>query len=118
MDLKKEYDYYNKLYFGNKLPQDMVVEWSSNIVDGTSGGCHPHGVLPCAQPYCQRGCKSSFIRISPILSMMECQSLCTLLHEMVHIKSLVGSRHLAYHGKIWQTEMRRLVRAGAFDDIW
>ena len=118
MDLKKEYDRYNKLYFGNKLPHDMVVEWSSNVEDGAAGACHPHGVLKCDKMRCPKGCSASFIRITPLLSMLEAVACSTLLHEMAHAKSLIGSRHLVFHGKTWQREMQRLVRAGAFADCW
>jgi predicted SprT family Zn-dependent metalloprotease len=42
----------------------------------------------------------------------------TLLHEMVHLKLRYKDTGCSAHGHLFQREMKRLARIGAFNGLW
>lgn len=42
----------------------------------------------------------------------------TLLHEMAHLAVNIRHKRSMGHGRLWQREMMRLARLGAFDNYW
>lgn len=116
--LDRLYDEINADYFEGKLPR-IVVEWSDVLPENALAGAHAHGISPCYQKYCGSDCTSSFIRIHPILKFMEFETIVesSLIHEMAHIKSLLGDKRLARHTPAFRAELRRLMLAGAYDHI-
>jgi len=46
------------------------------------------------------------------------QTRFTLLHEMAHIAVEIRYKRPMGHGPVWQREMQRLARAGAFANWW
>lgn len=120
IDLQKRYTHYNKKYFNGRLPpvNKIDIEWSERMPMGTIGLAHPHGVLPCPKDWGPENCSGCWLRIDPALKLHDCFAEMTLLHEMAHIKAVLGDRGLAGHGPVWQKEMMRLARAGAFELWW
>lgn len=101
-DLQIAYKIYNKQYFSNALPNDMVVEFSS-------------GVLPKAYAV-TRFYKNRplFILIDKKFRPMKGIALMNLLHEMVH----VALPKVDGHGAPFQKRMLQLAKAGAFNKLW
>ena len=101
---------FDKKYFGSRLCKETAqVGWG--IIQGTHAGEYfwpeengdPHLIL-----------------INPLLKSLGCQNyaLTTLLHEMVHFDLWLKRRRQCGHGKLFQTEMKRLAEAGAFKGLW
>ena len=44
--------------------------------------------------------------------------LMTLLHEMAHIATWKSDKSKKGHGPVWQKEMLRLAKMGAFKNLW
>jgi hypothetical protein len=123
LDLAREYRRLNRKHFGGRLPADVDVSFSERMPMGNAETTHPHGILACDPLFCPEDCAASFIRIDPYIREWDAFVLGSLLHGMVHIKSLIvkdrrTARGLAAHGPIFQREMKRLARADAFRDIW
>lgn len=102
VELQSMYCAYNKLYFHNKLPRDMVAEF------GKCGGCN----IGLTRIYKNR---PLFIIIDKRIKSMRTVALMTLLHEMVHVELPTKADG---HGKIFQKAMLRLAKAGAFNKLW
>lgn len=119
LNLQHLYKSNNRLHFGNRLPI-VHVEWSDVIPAGAMAAAHIHGISPCFKKYCGEKCKRSFIRIHPMfkyLDFLEAEVERSMLHEMVHIESLVGDPRLATHTPQFTARIKELVAAGAFDGI-
>ena len=98
-DLERMYREYNKKYFRNRLPKDMVVEFA-RLPD-----CH--GVTHCHKN------RPLFIQIDWPLRGTLSHSAMTLLHEMVHVE------HPKWlHGPKFHRRMLQLAKAGAFKNWW
>jgi hypothetical protein len=117
MDLKREYKEFNREYFDHDLPDDVRVTFSNNMPKDAIGGCHIHGVMECKWTGRDK-CVGHSISIRPFLKNYDCLARMTLLHEMAHLRVGLTVGRCNPHSYKWQTEMRRLVKIGAFDDYW
>lgn len=105
-DMTHWYRLYDKKYFKGRLPVLEVY----------------YGPLSARKERFAYGC-TAFLKGKPIYialnnklnRMGEEISRLTLLHEMVHVS--MGSRG-APHGPLFHEEKRRLIKAGALDDIF
>jgi len=93
------YREFNRDWFGNTLPKDIVVEYA-HLKDA-------HGITE------YYGHRPLFIQIDWPLRGTRSHSALTLLHEMVHVRY-----PKAHHGPIFHKEMLRLAKAGAFRPWW
>lgn len=100
IELQALYTMFNKQWFGNRLPKDMVVRYDkSNRWQGNT------------KYYCER---PLYILINERLRWSDSQTALTLLHEMVHVE-------LPYrfnHGPQFHKRMMQLARKGAFRLWW
>ena len=121
------YQFMNEEYFHSKLPRNIKVVWTKM-----------HRDILGKLTYNQKG-KPQCIHInkamrSPIAKGQTCVVKMTLLHEMAHISAQISgnapdplSPYLSQdehgqdeedHTEVWQSIMRRLANAGAFDRLW
>lgn len=119
MNLKATYRAFNRQYFEGKLPI-VDVRFSSLVPYDEHARSHVHGVTCCWKKFCGNNCSKSFILVNPVLQYLEWEQSTefVILHEMVHLKALLGDRRYATHGPVFQKEMQRLAMAGAFQDRW
>lgn len=99
-DLKNLYLWFNKKYFSNKCPKNLKVKFGK-LPQNAFGVTKYEGREP-------------FEIVIDLNPMWSSAIAGTLLHEMVHV-------YLPYrcgHGKVFQAEMLRLAKQGAFKDIW
>jgi len=96
--LKRAYLDYNDRYWAGKLPDDLMVKWAYGI--DAMGDSDPE-----------------IIRINALLRRWECAWRATLLHECAHIAVDLTGPELKDHGPKFKREIRRLLRAGAFDGL-
>lgn len=108
--LKRLFNQFNRLYWGNRLPSDITVRWASarelKIVTGSKSV--PWGLFVGTNP-------------PTILLDQEIQKRgwgtlrdTTLLHEMCHLEG----KGRGNHGPAFVRRMRRLATLGAFDKLW
>lgn len=101
-ELSRLYVKYNKTYFGNKLPECAVkwgdITWYGTYKDGADAAPLDH-LIEIAR----------WSQNLPEIAAM------TLLHEMAHVK-LRNRTH--GHGILFQKEMQRLAKLGAFNGLW
>jgi hypothetical protein len=97
-DIQNRYHFFNRKYFGNRLPKDMVVRFSD--VDGL-GVLHTQWDRPL------------YIYISKKMRYSWSNSCMTLLHEMVHVEF-----PKLEHGPTFHRRMLKLARQGAFRPYW
>ena len=103
-DLQRWYAVYNHRYFRNRLPDIPVIFKRGPIkYAGRTYGCMVDGKEVMAG-----------IVIGEHLRRLDCFALLSLLHECVHVK--VG-RTRPVHGKSFKRERRRIILAGALDDL-
>lgn len=98
--LKRAYDYYNRRYFGNKLPRSIELVFTEHV-----RGAIGVTMLSYEPP---------IIMIAQSIRHLTTTVELTLLHEMVHV--LLGPR--VNHGPKFQNEMLRLAKAGAMKELW
>lgn len=98
-DLKIAYKIYNKKYFHNKLPHDMVVHFTKMEMLGAT---HFYGKRPC------------WIVINKKLRWSASLAVMTLVHEMVHVELV----NVGGHGAPFQKRMLQLAKGGAFNKLW
>lgn len=101
-DLSRLYAKFNKLYFANKLPECVVrwgdIDWYGSLLDKEDAA---------PLEYC--------IEIARWSQKWPEVATMTLLHEMAHMKL----RKRTYgHGILFQKEMQRLAKLGAFNGLW
>lgn len=116
-NLKSRFLLFNKRYFGDRLPKDVIVHWWAQ--EGLYlGDCHVCGVNPCGR--IGERCAGHEIRISDHIQGRRFSSIAeiTLLHEMVHMKAALGDYRFAGHGPTFHREMKRLAALGAFSKLW
>ena len=111
--LKSNYLTFNKLYFGNRLPIDASVIWSDKTTKTRAAQ-----LLVGSDTL-----EDAEIALNPMLKKLgaECRALQSLLHEMCHLHlRVLGKSASVYagHGLLWQQDMKRLARIGAFATIW
>lgn len=95
------YREFNRKWFGNRLPKDMVVSYA-NLDPIGQGVTHYFKGRPL------------YIELNHRLRWSESQTALTLLHEMVH----VSLPYRFNHGPKFHKEMLRLAKAGAFKAWW
>ena len=99
--LESHFDFYNEKFFRGSLPKTKVYWY--RFPKHRRYGCT--AFTKEGEPW--------FICINAWLEKAGTAfALSTLLHEQIHVKY---SR--AAHGPVFQKEKRRLIRAGAFDDL-
>jgi predicted SprT family Zn-dependent metalloprotease len=111
--LKDYYLVFNKRYFGNKLPKDAQIIWSTKTTRKRA-----------AQLLVWKDTlEETEIALNPMLKKLgaECRALQSLLHEMCHLYLRVLGKPVSVytgHGRLWNREMKRLAACGAFKTIW
>jgi hypothetical protein len=103
-----KFNEFNRKYFGNKLIGTVRVGWRKPFVEGHAGE-----TIPVKDEYI-------LLLINPKLRRVGAQNyaLSTLLHEMCHVKLWQQGKKVYTHGPLFQNEMKRLARIGAFNTIW
>lgn len=96
--LKRAYRSYNRRFFGNTLPNppDVKISWAD--LGNQLMGYQLEDEIVLSRKYHRH---DSLWRS-------------TLLHEMCHIAT---PDEQLEHGPRWRKELKRLIRAGAFDDL-
>jgi hypothetical protein len=102
LDPNKLYIEYNRLYFGNKLPNVPVI-WSRKHTKDCRGLCVYSPQL--------------VIYLNPKFKDWERIWAMVLLHEQVHVEQRHDLR-ATDHGRKFQARMKKLVQQGAFQDLW
>lgn len=114
LDIRRQYAWYRKQYFGNRVPlvdQVSIVFLPDKLTkfDGESN----YGFFTALD--IEDGARQIFIAVCESLERFETYR--TLLHEMAHVS--VDRVHKNHgHGKMFQTEMKRLARTGAMKLLW
>lgn len=103
--LKRMFDQYNRRFFRNRLPNDTIVRWSSNIKWEGDEGQYNADDPP-------------LIEICSSLKRKTRQRNFTLLHEMVHADHDNREINCEHHGKLFNRDMLRLACIGAFNGLW
>jgi SprT-like family len=100
-ELQRMYHHFNKKWFGNRLPKDMVVAFEK--------------MYPLGCTHCRRG-RPLWIDINFKMRHSRSNSAMTLLHEMVHVEMpRIGG---GGHGPKFHKRMMKLARQGAFRKWW
>ena len=102
-DLARMYAEFNKRYFHNRLPKDMVVRFHDMKNEGDDCGSTQ---LFWGRP--------AFILINKRIRWSYTLTAPTLLHEMIHVE------HPEWrgHGPRFHKRMFRLAKAGALKPYW
>ena len=116
IDLKATYRYINRKYYDNQLPKDVLIQWSKRIPPTSDACSHPHGIIKCDK-YCPKKCNRHILRLHPDLKKRDRSAELAVYHETVHLSSLLGNRHLAFHGEHFNARMRELAALGALDGL-
>lgn len=98
-ELQCMYHEFNRKWFGNRLPKDMVVEFEK--------------IEPMGCTHYRRG-RPLYIDINFNYRSNRCIVSMTLLHEMVHVELPYNINH----GKQFHKRMIQLARKGAFKPWW
>ena len=114
--LKRKYVMWNKVYFGNKLPHDIVVAYADGRFDeefATSRKRRKYGFSWKPTRYADRREKPMIV-INKWLwrHRLWDQIFITLLHEMVHLYNWK-----AQHGEAFRQGVHRIAVLGALDYI-
>jgi hypothetical protein len=115
-DLQKCFDDFNFKYFNNRL-HDVVIRWSKSKTL-TLGGEKIIGYCQCSGDIFKPNeiviSKNLFIRKSKWLYKL------ILLHEMIHLDLFLSDKEDEnnHHGPMFNREMLRLAKKGAFVGIW
>jgi predicted metal-dependent hydrolase len=96
------YAEFNKKWFSNRLPRDMVVRFANLDVN-----THGLGIT-----YMKFG-RTLYIEVSRKLAVHSMLVDMTLLHEMVHVEHPEWN-----HGPKFQKRMLQLAKKGAFRHCW
>jgi hypothetical protein len=91
--LRRYFNYYNRKYFGGRLPADTQLIWDAQ------GSTHAYAI-------------NGSIHMDHALRGFTKYAKMVLLHEMVHIENPRLS-----HGIKFRNRIRQLFEAGAFDDL-
>lgn len=97
--LRERYCTFNRLYFRGRLPLDTLVMWTHRLPTNVSARTY----------YTEPIMISINCALEPWTDFVEMD----LLHEMCHLATK-GNRH----GRLWQGEMLRLAKIGAFASRW
>lgn len=121
--MKRDYLYFNKRYFRDRLPKDTVLYFVDNIHPFMRVRCSKKEMLSWESDTLAETChwvdkqnspknRVYEIRFARIFRRQTGRAIfrIVLLHEMIHIL-------WCGHGKRFQRERERLVRAGAFTGL-
>lgn len=105
-ELTRFYEVYNSIYFNGTLPKIKV--YHRKLKPKTYGWT----------AFDVKSRRAVYIGVSETLHRQgwQCTELVTLLHEMVHV-SMGPVSEKEGHGKEFQKRKRKLIVAGAFDDL-
>jgi len=110
--LKEAFLEYNSRYFRNSIPRNTKVVWGEEDPNciGYARRTHeePVELKIWISPRCQMGV---------IKNLLTRVTRGTLLHEMAHLK-LWKKYPKENHGNIFNKEMKRLAKVGAFRNLW
>jgi len=93
------YHEFNKKYFGNRLPKDMVVKFKRMPAN--------HGITMMFEK------RPLYVLLDFGMRGLHRSAMLTLLHEMVHIEHPSFS-----HGPLFHKRMLQLAKVGAFRRWW
>jgi hypothetical protein len=100
-DLKHIYKYYNKKYFGNKLPKDIKIRFKD--------------ISDLGRTLFDTDTKEpKIVEIDSEYRTCAAVGRLTLLHEMVHVENIKKRGH----GKWFDKRMLQLAKQGAFNGLW
>ena len=105
--LKGLYNFYNAKYFNNELPKGTKLFFVYKI-----GKSKSPEKSNCASTYFYAD-KPPVILIQRTKVKSMRYVAADLLHELVHV-----AKPRADHGKVFQEEMLRLAKMGAFEQVW
>jgi hypothetical protein len=113
--LAKLYNHYNRDFFGGRLPDGVKLYYAPKLDKvNTKDGKHRS---TCAVTYFLKDRPPVIvIRKTPASNMRHRAS--DLLHEMVHISKPNANCEAQDPRSVFQMEMKRLAKAGAFQNVW
>jgi hypothetical protein len=113
--LQSFYRTFDRRYFGNGLPKDTTVTFSSQrLRKGEIERVHVHGLTRCEN----KKCAASWIDIHPELKASPALAIMTLFHAMVHLSALQGDDKRLDHGPAFHRKMKQLAARGAINPFW
>ena len=101
--LARAYAEFNRKYFRNRLPHDMVVRFAADEGCGTT--------------YFQYG-RPLYIILNKRLAWHNMLADMTLLHEMVHVELDKFRASCGRCGHRFNRRMKKLAQTGAFNGLW
>ena len=109
------YNHYNREFFGGRLPDGVKLYYAPRLDKvNTKDGKHRS---TCAVTYFYKeGPPKIIIRKTPASNMRHRAS--DLLHEMVHVAKPNADCEAQDPNSVFQKEMKRLAKAGAFLNVW
>jgi hypothetical protein len=112
----RDYTAIRKKYFGDTIPEATCVSiiFVSKRVFERVYGPGRYDTLGCCTPYAA----DALLLIAINEESNDCIYLATMVHEMAHAKIDRKWKRYMGHGKLWQAEMKRLARLGAFEPLW
>lgn len=110
--LRRSYLFYNRKYFGGKLPKNTECGFFESPPADARGEvyCRSPEELSKGQPHA--------IWINRHYCRDANSILLILLHEMIHLHLMTKHDSRQGHGPKFQREQLRLVKAGALNDLW
>jgi len=114
IDIRRQYSYYRKRFFGNRVPP---IEFVAILFVSPKYMKQHFGVSNKDYGfYVERDMEAFFIGLNDTQERFE--SYRTLLHEMAHISIDRKFKRVMGHGRHWKNEMKRLSNAGAYNLLW
>lgn len=118
VDIRRDYKALRQAYFrSSRLPpveHVAILFVESRVIAGIEDGDVSEAYLGCCIDHLAP--QAGMILITRGIGRQ--QTRLTLLHEMAHIAVEIRHRRPMGHGAVWQREMLRLARAGAFANWW
>lgn len=113
--LAKLYNHYNREFFGGRLPDGVKLYYSPKLDKvNTKDGKHRS---TCAVTYFYKNASPKIvIRKTTTSNMRHIAS--DLLHEMVHVSKPDADCEDKNPNSEFQREMKRVAKAGAFQNVW
>lgn len=107
------YKKFNKLYFDDKLPKDVLVGWNDDWPEN-SDACATHIGVKFTRDEDGADHHTELIQLDPKQHLGARDGRLSLLHEMCHVALFPNSTH----GIKFKNEKRRVAMLGALDDLW
>ena len=105
-ELVADYESISVLYFKGKLPP-VDIQWETGLLDSLN----LYALAACDDNHCK-------IRIDPLFREHQWIVRATLLHEAAHCYVATRTKERESHGKKWLATMKRLVKQGAYDEVF